>query len=94
MEIAKKEIFICEISIIFLICLKLALVRPLQQKFNLPLPYSWWMFGIWDWFEKMLIHTQFSRLFKSNILLQTSNFGPIFLLLLIHILMEHPILKS
>ena len=41
MEIVKKEIFICEISIIiFFICLKLALVQPLQQKFNLPLPYS------------------------------------------------------
>ena len=41
MEIVKKEIFICEISIIiFFTCLKLALVQPLQQKFNLPLPYS------------------------------------------------------
>ena len=41
MEIVKKEIFICEISIIiFFICLKLASVQPLQQKFNLPLPYS------------------------------------------------------
>ena len=41
MEIVKKEIFICEISIIiFFICLKLALLWPLQQKFNLPLPYS------------------------------------------------------
>ena len=41
MEIVKKEIFICEISIImFFICLKLALLWPSQQKFNLPLPYS------------------------------------------------------
>ena len=32
----KKGIFICEISIIILICQKLGLVGPLQQKINLP----------------------------------------------------------
>ena len=34
----KKEIFLCEISIIILICQELGLVGPLQQKINLPSP--------------------------------------------------------
>ena len=34
----KKDMFICEISIIILICQKLVSVQPVQQKINLPLP--------------------------------------------------------
>ena len=39
----KSQIFICNISIIIiinLICQKQELVRPVQQKINLPLPYE------------------------------------------------------
>ena len=39
----KKEMFICEISIIIiLICQKLGSVGPVQQKIKLPLPNSHW----------------------------------------------------
>ena len=35
----KKELFTCEISIIILICKKLGLFGPVQQKIKLPSPY-------------------------------------------------------
>ena len=35
----KKEMFICEISIIVLTCQKLGLAGPVQQKIKLPSPY-------------------------------------------------------
>ena len=37
-EIVKRKIFLCEISIIILICQKLESVRPVQQKIKLPSP--------------------------------------------------------